>query len=264
MRALFLCVLYLSLPGSIQASEIFGHDAFDRVLRQFVDDQGLVNYRALKADPQDLNAYVAQIGKYSPENAPHMFPSQEARLAYWLNTYNALAIDSVVGAYPVKSVRDIKWFYGFFNRTKHLVGGKKYTLKHIEHEIVRKRFPDPRIHVGLNCASMGCPILPQRAFVSQTLDTELEKYMIVFVRDPRHVNISRAHGKLYLSEILNEFEEDFTSWYKMKYGVQKATIIDYIKLYLPNSDAGYLTSRSELKIEYLDYDWRLNDQEMAR
>jgi len=262
MRALI--VLILIFPHSIFANEPFSHALFDKVLQQFVDDQGLVDYGALQFHTEDLNVYVARIGSISPENKPAEFPVRADRLAYWLNTYNALAMKSVVDTYPVKSVRDIKWFYGFFNRTKHLVGKKEYTLKYIEHEIIRKQFLDPRIHVGLNCASMGCPKLPQKAYRGETLDADLDVHMRFFLREKRNVRFDRANKRLYLSHILDEFETDFTFWFQKQFAKKNPTIIDYIKLYVSEADQQYLEQHPYIDIEYMKYDWRLNDQAMSR
>jgi hypothetical protein len=262
MRAIIFVILTWS--SSVFAAESFSHDALDRVLQQFVDENGLVDYKGLKRQLANLNAYVAQIGEMSPKNQPTLFATDAHRLAYWLNVYNALAMKSVVEAYPVKSVRDIKWFYGFFNRTKHLVGQKEYTLKDIEHEIIRKQFPDPRIHAGLNCASMGCPKLPQKAYRGESLDADLEAHMHLFLREPRNVLIDRANKRLYLSKILDEFETDFVSWYKKQYANEKATIVDYLKLYVSEEDQKYLEKYPKIDIEYVKYDWRLNDQVTVR
>ena len=257
-------ILTLILSQAVCADEYFPHDAFNRVVQQFVDEKGLVNYQALKRQSADLNAYVEQIGAISPENKPTLFATEAHRLAYWLNAYNALVMQSVIEAYPVKSVRDIRWFYGFFNRTKHLVGGKEYTLKHIEHEIVRKQFSDPRIHVGLNCASMGCPKLPQQAYQGETLYADLEVHMRLFLQASRNVYLDRVKNKLYLSKIMEWFETDFTSWYQKQYGKENPTLIDYLKLYVSEPDKNYLEKHPDIDIEYVKYDWRLNDQELSR
>lgn len=260
------CILLCLFAITIQAQQkpSFSHKAFDLVLQNCVNESGLVDYENLKKKPENLNAYLAQLAQYSPETTPKHFPSQSDSLAYWINAYNAFAIKGVIDAYPVKSVRDIKWFYGFFNRTKYNAGRKKYTLKHIEHEIVRKQFPDPRIHAALNCASMGCPQLPKKAFHAETLNEDLEREMCDFLREARNVTIDRQNEKIYLSNILKEFDSDFTTYYQDTYNVESATILDYLQLYLPQDDTQYLKQHPNLDIEYINYDWRLNDQKFDR
>ena len=224
MTRLFNFFILSALLGcSVNAQSLpFSHEVFDRVLQQFVDGRGMVNYGALKIERADLNTYLKQLAQLSPETNPERFPTRSDSLAYWLNAYNAFAIASVIDAYPVKSVRDIKWFYGFFNRIDHLAGGRKYTLKHIEHEIVRNVFGDPRIHAGLNCASQGCPRLPQKAFRAATLQSDLEEGMRVFLNETRNVQLDKVENRVYLSAILKEFEGDFTAWIERHQDVQKA------------------------------------------
>ena len=264
MRAFFLFVLIFVLYSPVFAENPFSHALFDRVLQAHVNAEGLVDYSALKRDPSDLRAYVHLLGQYSPENAPEFFSTQHHRLAYWINAYNALALLAVVEAYPVKSVRDIKWFYGFFNRTNHIVGGRTYTLKHIEHEIIRKRFTEPRIHAALNCASMGCPKLHRDAYQAHNLEASLERDMRIFVREKRNVQIDREKQKLYLSHIFREFEEDFTNWFAQHYDRSDATILDYLSLYLSREDTTYLSKHPNIDIKHIKYDWRLNDQILSR
>lgn len=264
MRAFLFLIVFFGFCQPIFATNPFSHDAFDRVLRAFVNDAGLVNYQALKKNQSDLASYVELLGKFSPENAPEQFPTEHHRLAYWINAYNALAISAVVDAYPVKSVREIKWFYGFFNRINHVVGGKTYTLKEIEHDIIRQRFGEPRIHAGLNCASMGCPRLPRGVYWADTLENNLEKDMRTFVRESRNVRIDQGQKRLHLSEIFREFEEDFTSWYQKRFDRNTATMTDYLQLYLDQTDVAYLKEHPNIDIKYIKYDWRLNDQALAQ
>ena len=258
-RQFLFCCLVSSTACWTQPNR-FSHDAFDRVLRLHVNDRGLVNYAALKADPEDLNAYLELLGKYSPEATPEIFTTRADSLAYWLNAYNAFAIAAVIEAYPVKSVRDMKWFYGFFNRIDHNAGGISYTLKHIEHEIVRKVFDVPLIHAALNCASRGCPRLHQRAFVPETLGSVLDARMRVMVGEKRNVLINPQKGELRLSYIFKEFESDFTTWLTREKGLSEPMIVDYLMLYAQLDVRTFLKENPHPKISHFKYDWMLNDQ----
>ena len=247
---------------SANAAEPFDHSALDRALRVYVDARGWVDYTGLKGRPEDLNAYVALLGRVSPANHPERFPSRADSLAYWINAYNAFVLKGVVDHYPVKSVKDIKILSGFFNRTDFTAGGKTYTLNDIEHGILRGVFQDPRIHAAINCASIGCPRLPQKAFQPGDLDARLEEEMWAFIREPRNVRIDWKEPAIYLSEIFKWFEEDFTGWYRRTKGVKEARIIDYLMRYLPEEDRALLKAHPAVKVRYIDYDWRLNDQKL--
>jgi hypothetical protein len=252
--------LTASAWGSANAAEPFDHSALDRALKTYVDARGRVDYAGLKARPEDLNAYVALLGRVSPANHPERFPGRADSLAYWINAYNAFVLKGVVDHYPVKSVKDIKLFSGFFWRVDFTAGGKAYTLNDIEHHILRKVFQDPRVHAAINCASIGCPRLPPKAFWPQDLDARLEEEMRAFIREPRNVRIDRKEPAVYLSEIFKWFEEDFTGWHRRAKGVSEARIVDYLTPYLPEEDRLFLKAHPDVQIEYIDYDWRLNDQ----
>jgi len=257
---MIILALAVSAWGGAHAAESFDHSPLDRVLQTFVDAQGRVDYAGLKARPDDLNACVARLGRISPASHPDHFPARADSLAYWINAYNAFVLKGVVDSYPVKSVRDIKVLYGFFRRTRFTAGGRDYTLDDIEHGILRKVFQDPRIHAAINCASVGCPRLPRKAFRPQDLDARLEEEMRSFVREPRNARIDRAAPALHLSEIFRWFEEDFTGWVRRTKGVKEARVTDYLMRYLPEEDRAFLTAHPDIKIRYIDYDWSLNDQ----
>src|SRR5467141_3720716 len=88
--------------------QTFPHDDFDRVLHRFVNDQGQVDYTALKNDPRDLERYYLLVSTYSPDSHPDLFPTEQSKLAYWLNAYNAAVIKTVLTYYPISGVEDIR------------------------------------------------------------------------------------------------------------------------------------------------------------
>ncbi len=260
-----MVVLVLAAPAWAAAEEgaRFDHSALDRVLSAYVDEGGQVDYAGLKAHPQDLEAYVALLGRVRPASHPAWFPTREDRLAYWINAYNAFVIKGVVDAYPVKSVKKIKLLSGFFNRTYFTAGGESYTLNDIEHNILRAKFKDPRIHTAINCASVGCPRLEQKAFRPEDLDARLEAAMRFFIREARNVRIDRTQSEVTLSKIFEWFEEDFTGWYKRTYQVEDAKLIDYLRMYLPEVEGIYLKQNRDVQVQHVDYDWTLNDQALT-
>lgn len=123
------------------------------------------------------------------------------------------------------------------------VGGKTYTLDHIEHEILRKNLFDPRIHVGVNCASGSCPKLANMAFTEQNIDSALEKLMTAFVNDSSRNKLSEK--KVKISSIFNWFKDDFT---------KEGSVIDYLNKYAD------IKINKKAKISYLNYDWSLNEK----
>ena len=95
----------VALPErTLIAPRMFSHADFDRVLHRFVDDQGRVDYEALKNDARDLERYYRLFSAHSPDSHSALFPTEHSKLAYWINAYNAGAIKTVLTYYPITSV----------------------------------------------------------------------------------------------------------------------------------------------------------------
>lgn len=225
----------------------FSHELFDQVLQKYVDSQGRVDYAGLKDNQGTLESYLDLLAVHAPSDKATF----QTGLAFWINAYNALTIKGVLDHYPTTSVRKIKLFGGFFSRIKFQVGGRSYTLDNIEHDIIRDEFGDPRIHFALVCASMGCPILEDRAFVPETLEERLDNATANFINNPEKVRLDRENGVLHLSQIFEWYAEDFEDTHD--------SVINFISEYLPEADAAFL-ERGEVQIQYVEYDWRLNAQ----
>ena len=227
----FICMLSFV---SIQAQT----SIFDSLLQKNVDKTGRVDYQSLKNNETLLDNYLA----YIQNNEPTKNWSSNKKKAFWINTYNAYTIKIILNNYPLKSIRDIKidgktaWKIPFVK-----VGQKRYTLDQIEHKILRKKFNDPRIHVGINCASVSCPRLWNFAFTEDNIASSLDNLMKVFINDTTRNKISK--NNVALSEIFNWFSKDF-----MKNG----TIINYLNTYAA------IKISEKASIKYLTYDWSLN------
>ena len=227
-------------------TDVFSHDLLDTVLQTYVDDAGGVNYTALKANPEQFEAYLDLLATADPTTF-----SYNEQLAFWVNAYNALVIKGVIDRYPITSVRDVKPFNGFFYRLKFHVAGETYTLQQIEHDILRKEFVDPRIHFVLVCASSGCPPLWNRAFSAETIEDDMETATFNFILDPRRVRVDRATRSVYLSKIFHWYADDFKEGYD--------GVTDFLSDYLSPEDAAFIAA-TEVQLRDLDYDWTLNDQ----
>jgi hypothetical protein len=142
--------------------------------------------------------------------------------------------------------------------------GEEITLDHIEHEVLRKEFNEPRIHVALVCAAMGCPPLRNEPFTGEDLDTQLDDQSKTFLANPEKFRIDRDAGTVYLSSIFEWFGEDFVMTYKPDEGYSghsesERSVLKFASEYLGDEDARYLKEEA-YEIEYLDYDWSLNER----
>jgi hypothetical protein len=250
--------------------ETFNYQSYTDVLSGYVDQKGLVNYRQLVANPTGLEEFYSQIATYSPDSHPQLFPTGNDRLAYWINGYNATVLKGVVHSYPIDSVEMVKppalLFFlpdtsGFFLFQRFTYGGRETNLYNLENAVIRERFQDPRIHFALNCASRSCPELPRLPFYPETLDQQLEAETIKFINDRRNVRYDEEQHTLYLSSIFAWYREDFTSWLNKHHPGKKPTLPGYVQLYLTPRMSSAIENRQEtMTIEFLPYDWGLNDQ----
>jgi len=230
---------------------------WNQVLGRFVDGRGFVDYAGLAAARAPLDRYVAWLATTSPDSAPALFPAPQDRLAYWLNAYNALVIRGVLerGIDTPSVWGDGLFGIGFFTARSWTLGGSRISLKKLEDDVVRGRFHDPRVHAALNCASVGCPRLPQRAFEGATLDAELDAAMRTFVGETRNCTVDRGRGVVVLSKIFDWFGDDFVD-YERAQGTPAPTVVDYVNRYRSLDDQ----VPPGLRVEFRPYDKRLNRQ----
>ncbi len=223
---------------------------WDELLQRYVDDLGRVNYRRWKAEGADvLRKWLESLAAVDLAD----FSDADARLALWLNAYNAIAISQVLEVYPIASIRPKvlgipNWlsFLDFFTRSNTIVGGKKYSLNQIEHAILRPEFAEPRIHFALVCASVGCPLLRRGAYFPESVRTQLEADASRFIHNPDKVRYDAQKKTLYLSKIFKWYEEDFVK--------AAGSVAEYVGGYLgPEAAVG-----DGWAIVFLPYDWNLN------
>jgi hypothetical protein len=255
--AILMFVVVFSLPINASDKKTFDHSVFHNVLQKYVNENGYVDYTSLKNNRGDLDSYVEALGRTSPINSPSLFPDKNSKLAYWINAYNAFTLRGVIDNYPTKSVRDIHALYGFFWRIKFNAGGKKMSLRALENEIIRK-FNEPRIHFAIVCASEGCPRLSREAYIGENLESQLEAQAKKFINEERNVKFDTKANSIQMSKIFDWFAEDFLVAFPGEKDKKKVT--EYLKPYLNSSSRQNLQQLNVSKIEYIEYDWRINDQ----
>ena len=221
------------------------HEIWDSLLQEHVSPEGWVDYPGFIRDSSRFNRYLSLLEGNHP-NDKHW--SRDERLAYWINAYNAFTVKLIVDHYPVASIKDIKNGIPFVNTVWDIkfihIEKATYDLNNIEHGILRPKFNEPRIHFAINCASISCPKLSNRAYTADKLDEQLTQAARDFLSDEAKNKLSK--GKVQLSKIF--------SWYGGDFKKNGNSIIEYINQYAPaqvNTDA---------EIEYLDYDWGLNER----
>ena len=230
----------------------FPYEEWNGLLKTYVDDKGRVDYNKLKGNAEDmkkLEKVFASVAASSPASAPDKYPTKSAKEAYYLDAYNVCVWKNVLGRLPkLKNVDSEKASFFFF--TKFPIGGKEMNLVDLEKDVVRKQFKDGRVHFALNCASGGCPQLPPEAFTPAKLDAQLNREAKKFVGEKRNVDFDPATKKLKLSHIFD--------WYKEDFGKADDKVITWINNYRAEK------LPTDAKIEYVDYDWTLNDVSLLK
>ena len=227
-------------------SEPINHQTWDALLKKHVSAEGKVDYAGFKEDAAELDAYLKLLSDNHPNEVNW---SENERLAYWINAYNAFTVKLIVDNYPVKSIKEIgkgpnipfvntPWDIKFIK-----IEGQTYDLNNIEHGILRKHFNEPRIHFAVNCASVSCPNLRNEAFIASRLDEQLSDSARQFLADSGKNKL--RPNKAELSKIFDWFKGDFTK--------NGQSLIQFLNQYAP------VTLNPDAEISHLKYDWSLNE-----
>ena len=214
-------------------------------LREGASGVNLVAYGSVTpADRAALSSYIASLEAARPTTM-----TRDAAMAYWFNLYNAKTVDLVLEAYPVSSIKKVRgglFNTGPWNDKVVTVEGRALSLNDIEHGIMRPIWNDPRIHYGVNCASIGCPNLPFQPFTAATLNTMLDQAARDYINHPRGASVSG--GRLTVSSI---FE-----WYQGDFGGTDQGVIAHMRQYAEGPLAAALAGVDRISGD--EYDWNLN------
>lgn len=231
------------------------YSAYGKLLGQYVSEDR-VNYSDLIKNRAGLDSLVEALGAASLDGT-----SSDQKMAFYINAYNILTLRSIIDEYPVASIKDIK---GVWDKKKWVVSGKKITLNDIEHNILRKEFSEPRIHISIVCASIGCPPLMQKPYLPEFLEQQLTESARNFAVSEKYNRLDPETGEALLSSIFDWFGDDFIEKYynksKFSYLSEKENAaLNFIIGQLPDEEQLRL-EKIEFRIKYLDYDWSLNDR----
>ena len=239
----FLLTIFLFPNDFAYSSDsVFDHSykSYAKILANHVNN-GLVNYEKLKSNKSNLDDVLSQFSKLDKEDYNSF--TQNEKLAFLINLYNAQTLKLIINNYPINSIKDIgkPWdleIVDYFN--------SKISLNHLEHEIIRKEFNEPRIHFALVCAAKGCPILSDEPYRESNLSSHLETSTSNFLKDSEKNYIDKNSNTIYLSSIFNWFEKDFVK--------KSGSVAKFIEPYFPKE-----TDLENIDIKYTNYDWSLND-----
>lgn len=235
--------------AGVSESPLVQHEEWNRILMTYVQN-GLVDYQALALERGSLDNYLARLGNLPAANFDDQ--SREDQLATLINLYNAATLQLILDHYPLKSIRNIGLLPHAAWRKEFVVWqGQAISLGHLEHEIIRTRYSEPRIHFALVCAAVSCPPLRSEAYVGERLNSQLSDQASRFLADETKNQFDATTRTARLSKIFEWYEEDFH--------VNGKGLADYLRGQLPE-DHVFQNTASEWKLESLDYDWSLNQR----
>ena len=251
---MFLGILFFG-SVSLAQNKNDQHLLFTQILNDYVHD-GLVNYINLKEDKR-LDKYLEQLENTNPDN----LRTDEDKLAFWINAYNAFTLKFIIEEYPVESINDLHWgglYLGTLLGTtvwddeKIIINGTKLSLNNIEHDIARKKFNEERVHFAMVCASYSCPQLRDEAYEGYKLNKQLNEQARLFFMDETKNNFDLKKRTAYLSKILN--------WYSSDFGNDDQSILLYVSQFLDREIADDIRRNlSQWEIDHLSYNWDLNE-----
>jgi hypothetical protein len=231
-------------PAPVEVQAGLDHAEWSRLLRTYVDERGRVDYTSWKASADDREALRDYLSRLAvPADPP---ANGDDRAATLINAYNALTICWILDHYPTRSIRSVP---DSFTGQRHRLGGRAVSLDQIEHEALRPTV-GYRVHAGLVCAARSCPPLAREAFAAATLGAQLDAAMARWLAREDLNRFDPASGRARVSAIFDWFAADFD---------RADGVPAVLKRHGPEA-ARVVAARPDLKVEYLDYDWSLNDQ----
>lgn len=243
LTSLLIMVTLLAAERSYAAVD---HGVWSTLLTRYVNAQGRVAYRDLQAnDRVTFDAYLATLTHAQTDG---MTDAEEK--AFWINAYNAVIVSGVLQGYTAETLLARKRLFSWFTVR---IAGKARTPDEIEHEILRKKFPDPRVHFAIVCASSSCPRLRREAYVPERLDTQLDDATRAFLRDPVRNHLDGQ--PVALSKIFEWFAADFVN--------SAGSVVAFVRRFVPEEQRARLPI-NDSELHYLEYEWTLNAQEGQR
>ena len=267
--ALAVTVLLAAAPVP-RAQEAPAVDPFHRPYDQLLDvnvRDGLVYYRALQSERGRLDRYVASLDV--PAAAYERW-TPEARLAFWLNAYNALVLQTVVRHYPIRGkapgypAASIRQVPGAFEAARHRVAGRTLSLDDIE-KTVLSEFKEPRAYLALGRGAIGSGRLRSEAYTASQLADQLAAVQREFVQHRTMLRIDRDDDQITVTPIVSWRAQEFVAAYDKgtngphgaRSPVERA-LLTFITPHLLRLEREFV-EKNQFRVAFHEFDWRLND-----
>ena len=261
-----LLIALFTLAASLPAIALdHSHAAWDALLKKHVryvanGSASQVSYAGMARDRGQLGAVIDEYQKVTRAQFDAWTKPQQQ--AYLINFYNAATVEKILKRYPdIRSIRDYGTVFGNPWKDKFFtLFGQPAHLDQVEHDILRREgaYDEPRVHVAVVCASIGCPMLRNDAFTADKLEAQLEDGMRRFLSDRSRNRFNTGARRLEVSKIFDWYGKDFEKGHKGLASV-KATMARYADLLADRPEDRALLKSEKAEVVFLDYDWALND-----
>jgi len=260
-RIFCACIIAIFTTVGSACADTFDYSRYQAFLDRYVIPDKLVDgirlavvdYKSINRDRRQADSLydglLAQLRRFDPA----VIEDRDEAVAFWINAYNIGAIKMIIDHYPVESIRSLKinWLKNPWHKEILTIGGDKYSLGQIEHDILIDRYGDPMIHFSIVCASLSCPDLSRQVYRGAVLGTQMAQQARRFVNnDTKGLRIDREEGTVYFSKIFKFDEQSFPRG--------AADALPLIIPFVETSEAEQYLRSGRYRIEYLDYDWDLN------
>ncbi len=262
-------------PDDLQiVSATYFHDKCAGILKEFVNDNGMVDYKGLRRKRLELRALLREFNKLDPDEY-ESWPGED-KIAFWINAYNLQKLRVVTDYYPIQpSSRILTIFYRGTNNIRHIEGkitahkflvmDEEFTFATIEKRFFRSEFDDPRIFFAISSACMSSPPLRNEPYYGYNLNEQLDEQTERFLSSPLAFSIDRERQKVYLSALFQsswygrEFVNKFAIDRKFKdQPVETRAVLNFITNYISEEDVNFLET-GNYTIKYMTFDWTIND-----
>lgn len=255
-------------------SAVAFHDKCAGMLKSYVDERGLVDYKTLRRKRLELRAVLKGFSRLDP--GVYKSWSEPDEIAFWINVYNLQKLSIVTDHYPIKpssrfhvlyywSPSSIRHIETEITGYKFLVMDEEFTFAEIERRFFRHQFHDPRIFFAITDACLSSPPLRKEPYYGDKLDEQLEDQTKKFLSGPLAFKIDRQQKKVYLSALFQlssyggEFIEKFATDKKFKdQPAEVRAVLNFISNYISAGDSSFLEV-GNYTIVYMSYDWTIND-----
>ena len=243
------------------------------ILKEFVNDKGMVDYKGLRRKRLELRNLLNQFDSLDP-NEYKSWPKQD-QIAFWINVYNLQKLKIVTDNYPIEPASRILTIYWGPSSIRHLeqkmtrhkfiVMDEEFTFSDVEKRFFRGEFDDPRVFFALSNACMSSPPLRHEPYYGRRLNEQLDDQARKFLNSPLGFRTDRDKRKVYLSAMFQlssyggEFAKNFAIDRKFKdHPPATRAVLNFISSYVSKQDVSFLEV-GNYNIEYMTYDWTIND-----